>query len=193
MHCTGIILKIIRQKIWSILCSNRSANDEYSGGNGICRAVTTGKLTGSIADICNDMMVTIFGRLCTFSKIFGIDLAAAWIRITDTGDCKFSGFLADLGCNDPGWLCEILIFQIFVDAAHNRFPDFLWISGLTAGLWRVIIKSTPYNTGIIWCEAGKQCITVFGCCTGFSGLGHRASKVSRGTGSLSHNVFHGIG
>lgn len=29
VHCTGIILKIIRQKIWSILCSYGSANNEY--------------------------------------------------------------------------------------------------------------------------------------------------------------------
>ena len=80
-----------------------------------------------------------------------------------------------------------------MNPAHDRFPDLLRIGGLSAVLNRIVVVTAPYHAGVIRCESGEQGITVLGGGTGFSSLRHTASEVGRRTGSLCHNVLHGVG
>ena len=193
VQLAGIGQRRVRQKIGTVLRCRRAADDIDAGDIRVRRAIAAGQLAGEAAHSRDRVMIAVLGGNGSLRKIFGVYGTSAGIAVTYPADWQLAGFTAYRSRHKTVWLCEVSVFQTFVNAAHHGFPDFLRIGGLAAGLGRIVVVTAPHHAGIVRRVAGKETVAVCGCGTRLSGLRHAASEISRGTGSLGHDVLHCVG
>ena len=85
----------------------------------------------------------------SLGKIFCRNHAPARIIVTDALLCRHTGFFAYFRGLYAGRFFKLLIFEPFVDLAHNGTPDQLRIRGCPAVLLSIIIKAAPDNEAVI--------------------------------------------
>ena len=170
------------------LASGRSFDKDFR-----CRGTGRSReQSGGRADLYSRVHIAALGRCRAFCKIFRVSHGASRISGADTIHGEQSGFLTYIGSFHTVRLFKLSDRKIFVNAAHDRSPQFFVIRVVKiAGRERIVVViAAPDRTRIIRAVCGKPDITVVRSRTGLAGNRHLAEADIGGCSAGFYNIHH---